>query len=234
MKVTFNKRKVACLVGGLILGMSADALAATVTSSATATVTGHAPTLSPGQITYEDKNSNGVLDTGDIVKVDSGNPFVFADVDGDTAVAETYSWQIGGTEVGANDSYTVKDTDLGKGVTLFVTPHTNPDITDPADGVAVQSTTAVGRPDLPIAGGDLVLSVTISGGTGAGGSPVVNDTLTANPTCTKACGTLNYQWQVEDSVGSGLFTDITGANNSTWQVTTSTQKRKIQVIVSNP
>lgn len=234
MNMKFNKRKAACLAGGLILGMSADALAATVTSSATATVTGHAPTLSVGQITYEDKNGNGVLDTGDIVKVDSGNPFVFTDVDGDTAAAETYSWQIDGTEVGANDTYTVKDTDLGKAITLFVTPHTNPNITDPADGVAVQSTTAVGKPDLSIVGGDLVLSVAITGGTGAGGSPVVSDTLTAMPTCTKACGALNYQWQVEDAVGSGTFTDITGATSATWQVTTTTQKRKIQVIVSNP
>lgn len=45
------------------------------------------------------------------------------------------------------------------------------------------------------------------------GNSVVGETLTATPDC--------------------AYTDITGATNATWQVTTATQKRRIQVRVSN-
>ncbi|WP_367317239.1 ZirU family protein [Yersinia sp. 22-579] len=86
---------------------------------------------------------------------------------------------------------------------------------------------------LTISAGNTILSAAITGGTGTAGAPIVGDTLTATATCTKACDTVNYQWQVEDAVGSGQFTNITGATNQTWQVTTTTQKRKIQVEATN-
>ena len=227
-KYTFKKQKLACLIGGMFLVLATDALAATVTSSATSPVTGHAPSLTAGKITYADNNSNGVLDKGDEVKIDPNNLFVFSDVDGDTATAETYSWRVDGNEVGTGDTYIITDSDLGKSITLMVTPHTDPGITDPAEGTAIAAVDA-----LKVSAADTILSVAITGGSGNAGSPVVSDTLTATPTCTKACGTINYQWQIEDASGSGKYVDITGATSNTWQVTTSTQKRKVQVVASN-
>ncbi|EKN6178981.1 hypothetical protein WKA22_004148 [Yersinia enterocolitica] len=223
----FKKNTLAAIIVGLLAGTAA-AQALAITSAPTATVTGHAPVLTAGQIIYEDKNSNGVLDTGDIVKIDAAHVFAFSDVDVDTQATDTYSWKVGGTEVATSATYTIVDADLGKSIMLTVTPHTNPAITDPAVGLPVDAVTA-----LTISAGNTILSAAITGGTGTAGAPIVGDTLTATATCTKACDTVNYQWQVEDAVGSGQFTNITGATNQTWQVTTTTQKRKIQVETTN-
>ncbi|HHL2712857.1 TPA: ZirU family protein [Yersinia enterocolitica] len=223
-----KKNTLTAVIVGLLAGTAAaEALA--ITSAPTVTVKGHAPVLTAGQIIYEDKNANGVLDIGDIVKIDVAHTFGFSDVDVDTQTADTYSWKVGGTEVATSATYTIVDADLGKSILLTVTPHTDPNITDPAVGLPVDAVTP-----LAISAGNTILSVTITGGTGTADAPIVGDTLTATATCTKACDTVNYQWQVEDAVGSGQFTNITGATNKTWQVTTVTQKRKIQVIATNP
>ncbi|TGC03718.1 hypothetical protein CQJ28_24370 [Escherichia sp. E2562] len=222
---------------GFLLSMSVNAVAAIITSSATMSITGHEPTLTAGEITFEDKNANGILDHGDVVKIDPAHDFAFADVDGDkpdTTTPRLYSWKIGSTEVAVTETYTIQDKDLGQTITLFVTPQTDKNITEPFQGTPVQATVNGTAGGLPISGSDDVIKVVISGGTGVSGAPIVNDTLTATPTCTKACGVLNYQWQVEDSVNSGKYIDITGATNSTWKVTKETQKRKVQVVVSNP
>lgn len=224
----FKKNTLTAIIVGLLAGTAA-AQALAITSAPTVTVTGHAPVLTAGQIIYEDKNTNGVLDTGDIVKIDVAHAFSFSDVDVDTQATDTYSWKVGGTEVGTSATYTIVDADLGKSILVTVTPHTDPAITDPAVGTPVDAVTA-----LAISAGNTVLSVAITGGTGIANAPIVSDTLTATATCTKACDTVNYQWQVEDAVGSGNFVDINGATNATWQVTTVTQKRKIQVIATNP
>lgn len=237
MKQQFTKRTLTCLIGGMLFGFTVDALAATATSSPTVTVTGHAPTLTAGDITYTDNNGNGVLDTGDTMKVDPAHDFAFADADGDTETTRTYSWKADGTEVGQGTTYDIQAGDLGKVITLEVTPHTDATITDPADGLAVTATHGGGQAGgLPVAGSDDVISVAITGGSGTAGAPVVNDTLTATPTCAGGtCGAnVTYKWQVEDAVGSGNYVDIAGATSSTWQVTTATQKRKIQVIAENP
>ncbi|NDO81128.1 hypothetical protein CJP72_10230 [Citrobacter sp. NCU1] len=218
-----------CLVGSALLMMATDVQAITVASSPTATVVGHAPTLQAGQITFVDENKNGVLDTGDVVKIDDAHQFIFSDIDGDTPTNNTYSWKVDGKEVSTAGTYTIKDEDLNKSVGLEVTPHTDATSTDPAIGIATQATG-----NLPIVGGDTVTAVAITGGSGTAGAPVVKDTLKATPTCSKTCGTLNYQWRVETAVGSGEWEDITGATNATWVVTGGVQKRKVQVRVSNP
>ncbi|RZN44888.1 ZirU family protein [Escherichia sp. E13S3] len=237
MKLSLKKKTAASITMGFLLSMSVNAVAAIITSSATAPITGHEPTLTAGEITFEDTNTNGILDHGDVVKIDPGHDFVFADVDGDkpdTTTPRVYSWKIGSTEVAATETYTIQDKDLGQTITLFVTPQTDKNITEPFQGKPVQALVNGTAGGLQISGSDDVIKVVISGGTGVSGSPVVNDTLTATPTCTKACGVLNYQWQVEDSANSGNYVDITGATNSTWKVTKETQKRKVQVVVSNP
>ncbi|ECA1879247.1 ZirU family protein [Salmonella enterica] len=236
MKQPVTKRTLTCLIGGILIGMTTDALAGTVTSSATEPVTGHAPTLNAGDIKYNDVNGNGVLDTGDTVEIDTAHDFVFTDVDGDTEIDRTYSWKVDGTEVATTKTYTIKTEDLGKTIELDVTPHTDATVTAPADGTAVTSTHDGGQVGgLPIAGGTDVITVTISGGSGVADTPVVGDMLAATPGCVNgSCpANLTYKWQVEDGVGSGNYTDITGATNATWQVTTATQKRKIRVQVSN-
>ncbi|HCR3448524.1 TPA: hypothetical protein ON570_002113 [Citrobacter werkmanii] len=188
--------------------------------------------MSPdGVISYTDNNGNGVLDTGDTVEIST--PFTFTDSDGDTSIANTYSWKIDGTEVSTTDTYTIVAADLGKHITLEATPHTDPAITDPSVGVAVAAKADVTQggtgTDLPIAAGDEVIAVAVTG------NPVVGETLTATATCTTACGgKVDYQWQIEDAVGSGQFVDIAGANNSTYQPTKDDQRKAIRVKASNP
>ena len=83
MKLSLKKKTAASITMGFLLSMSVNAVAAIITSSATVPITGHEPTLTAGEITFEDKNANGILDHGDVVKIDPAHDFVFADVDGD-------------------------------------------------------------------------------------------------------------------------------------------------------
>ncbi|NTZ47754.1 LysM peptidoglycan-binding domain-containing protein [Lelliottia aquatilis] len=65
------------------------------------------------------------------------------------------------------------------------------------------------------------------------GRPVVGDILTATPTCQGGtCGTLTWQWQIENGVGSGVYGDIPGATSHTYTPVNGDQKRKIRVKVS--
>lgn len=222
MKPMMKNNALALLVTGLLTGQ-----AMAVTSTPTATVTGHAPVLAAGKITYEDVNKNGVLDVGDIVKVDTAHDFIFSDADNDSQEPNTFSWKVGGKEVSTASTYTLQAADLGQTITLEETPHTSTASTDPAEGIATAS-----QNTLTVSAEDEILSVDITGGSGVAGAPVVGDTLMATAACTAACGAMNYRWQVEDAVGSGKFVDIAGATSSSWQVTTATQKRRVQVDVT--
>lgn len=64
------------------------------------------------------------------------------------------------------------------------------------------------------------------------GNAVVGETLQANPVCMGTCQSLTYQWQIEDTDGSGVFVDIVGANSSAYIPVTGDQKRKIRVVVT--
>lgn len=86
MKLHVKKHALACALAVLLSG---PAFAASVTSAATDTVTGHAPTLTAGELVSVDNNSNNVLDTGDTVKVNPAKQFTLSDPDSDPADATT-------------------------------------------------------------------------------------------------------------------------------------------------
>lgn len=76
------------------------------------------------------------------------------------------------------------------------------------------------------------ISITISGL--VKGYPLVGETLSAQVSCgTAGCpSALRYQWQIEDAINSGRYSDIPGANATTYTPIGSDQKRRIQVIVN--
>lgn len=211
------------------LAVSSSVMA--VTSSPTPTVKGHAPVYTAPVISYSDVNNNKVVDTGDLLTATEGS---FSDADGDTKVAPTWRWSNGTEDLGSNDSYTIRAADLGKIIQLFATPHTDASITDPADGDEVGGGSAgpIGSSSaIAVVAGDEVLSVSITG-IGVSGFPLVGEELTAQATCTATCGPLNYQWQIEDAIGSGVYIDITGATSATYTPTKDNQKHKIQAVVN--
>lgn len=209
-----------------IIACSTNSYAMLVESNATEPVKGHPPEYTTaGTIKYQDNNGNSVLDVGDTVTLDK--PFVFFDPDQDVEQTPTYNWIVDGKKVASTETYTVQASDLGKSIQLELIPNTDPQITDPSTGTGVMSSNT-----LSVSAADEVLSISITGMSGVNSTPIVGDMLKANPTCTAACSTVNYRWQVEDASGSGNYVDIKGANSDTWAVTTSTQKRKIKVVAS--
>ncbi|EAS1948289.1 hypothetical protein AXB88_22255 [Salmonella enterica] len=233
MKMQHFTPALSALSLALMLGYSSCALA--VSSSPTAAITGHKPVLAAGTIKYTDVNGNHVLDTGDTVAVDTA--FGFTDSDGDAQTPDTYQWLVGGTAVtgatGTGATYTVVAADAGKDITLQVTPHTDPTLTEPAVGDTQTSTNK-----LTVAADTTLVGVAISGGTGAGGAPMVKDVLTATPQCiggATACAGLTglkYQWSATDRTGTGAYTPINGATNATYTVTKDDQKKALKVEVT--
>lgn len=197
-----------------------------VTSAPTTTVKGHAPEYTEPTIAHTDTNSNNIIDVGDVLTATEG---AFTDADGDTKAAATWRWNDGTTDLGSAATHTIVAGDLGKTIQLFATPNTDPAVTDPAVGTEVGGGTAAA---VNIAAGDDVLSVAITGVDATTGFPMVGAVLTAVPTCVSTCGTLNYQWQIEDAVGSSTYTDITGATSDTYTPAKGDQKRKIQVVAT--
>lgn len=223
----FKKRVLVALIATTSLAAAENALSAPVTSAATSPVTGHEPTLIAGEIGYSDANSNGKLDIGETVNIKTDGQF--SDPDGDEAIAPSYEWLVDGSSVGNSDTYLVTAAELGKRITLRVTPHTDSSITEPADG-----TPTVYSGELSVVGEGELMAVSISG------SPMVSETLTANATCIGASGgegacetdAVSYQWQIEDSFNTSIFSNIPGATNNTYQPTRTDQKKKIQVVVT--
>lgn len=225
---SFKKRTLAVTIASIFFATTAAGyvMAGPITSSPTVAVTGHKPTLGVGEIQFTDTNSNGKLDVGETLGITTDG--AFEDIDGDDKGQETYQWMAGASVVGTERDYTVQVSDMGQVITLKVTPHTDPSITEPADGDAV---IYGGR--FPVVKDGELLAVEISG------VPIVNSTLTAETTCIVTGGgegacsasSLNYQWQIESSPNSGTFTDISGATETTYVVLKGDQKRKVQVVV---
>lgn len=223
----FKKRVLAALIATTSLAAAENALSSPVTSATTTPVTGHAPTLSAGEIDYGDANGNSKLDIGETVKIKTAGQF--SDPDADDAIEPTYEWLADGNSIGSGNAYAITAAELGKVITLRVTPHTDPNVTEPADGSPTMYNGALSV----VRQGEL-MAVTISG------SPIVSDTLTANAICIDASGSegacdasaVSYQWQIEDSSGSSSFSDIQGVTSDTYQPTKSDQKKKIQVVVT--
>ncbi|MFT2798922.1 inverse autotransporter beta domain-containing protein [Serratia sp. N21D137] len=66
------------------------------------------------------------------------------------------------------------------------------------------------------------------------GAPLVGDELTVKSECinistNESCPDSNYQWEVETSPYSGIYTAIPGASGSTYTVTREMQRRKLRV-----
>lgn len=215
-----NLGSVHALGFALGLAISGSAFAA-VTSPATLTVMGRAPTMGVPTILHGDLNTNGRVDTGDTLTAVDG---LFDDLDVDAATASTYRWHDGSGDLGNASRYTLTAADLGKSITLYVKPHTDALITEPADGREVSSVPIV------VVSGAALLSVAISGY--VGGSPQVGTALTATPTCVATCGTVTYQWQIEDAVSSNNYMNIRGATGASYTPVRGDQKRKIQVVAN--
>lgn len=139
-KINCRREFVYWLSGLLLTVMIANSAWSIATSNATSTVRGCAPVVTQSIIVSDDANGNGLLDIGDTLRI--GTAGIFSDKDADEAIAETYQWQANGENiVGAIDNtYIIVAGVLGKTITVLVTPHTDPTITDPANGLAVVST----------------------------------------------------------------------------------------------
>lgn len=228
MKNSSGPRKgLKSLLTGVVLSLLIVSSAwAVVTSSPTANVLGRAPVVTQSTIVSDNANGNGLIDVGDTLSISS--PGAFSDADGDTAIPETYQWRADGVDIpgATNNTYTIVAGDLGKAITVQVTPHTDPAITDPAVGLDVASNT------LSVIAGGTVTGVTVSGE--VGGYPQVDSVLTATAVCAGgACTTVTYQWQIETGLGTNTFTDISGATGNTYTPVRTDQRLRIQVVVSN-
>ncbi|MBG5883426.1 MULTISPECIES: ZirU family protein [Providencia] len=229
------------LITGAVLSMavSTSALAASITSSETQSVIGHAPVLSAGSVKATDVNGDGVLGEGDKL---TASGFNFSDADGDKQTTTVYEWFDGNNAIRGTtgDSLTLTAALLGKTITVKAVTNTDSAITEPSVSIPVAAATYIdinntpvsGGQGIPTVGGNIVKSVTISGLSGA--RPLVGDKLKADVTCHGTCdNNLNYQWQIEKSVNSGTYEDIVAATASEYTVKGSEQKRKIKVVVSN-
>ncbi|MHA7847977.1 ZirU family protein [Serratia sp. D1N4] len=221
------KHKIGSLLSGILLSVLIVGSAwSAVTSSPTTTVRGRAPVVTQSTIISDDAGGNGLVDVGDTLSI--GTAGTFSDEDGDAAIPETYQWQADGADIAGatGNSYTIVAGDLGKAITVVVTPHTDPTITDPAEGLAVASNA------LTVVEGGIVTSVEVTGE--VGGYPQVDTALTATATCAGGtCIGVTYQWQIETGVGTNTFTDISGATSSTYTPVRTDQRLRVQVVVGN-
>lgn len=223
-----SRRGLVSLLSGMLFSMLIVGSAwSAVTSSPTTSVRGRAPVVTQSTIVSDNANGNGLIDIGDTLSV--ATPGAFSDADGDTAIPETYQWQADGADIAGatGNTYTIAAGDLGKTITVLVTPHTDPTITDPAFGIAVASNA------LNVIAGGTVTGVTISGE--VGGYPQVDSTLTATATCAGGtCTGVTYQWQIETGQGTNAYSDISGATSNTYTPVRTDQRLRVQVVVSNP
>lgn len=221
------KKNIAFALSGIALSMLiAGSAWSAITSSPTATVKGRAPTMTPSTIASDDIAGNGLIDVGNTVTISV--PGIFNDEDGDEPMPETYQWQADGADIAGatSNTYTITASDLGKSITVLVTPHTDPDITDPAVGLPVASNT------LAVVASGIVTDVAVTGD--VNGYPQVDSPLAVTATCAGgSCGTLTYQWQLETGQGTNTFSDISGATGNTYTPVRTDQKLKIQVVVKN-
>lgn len=179
-------------------------------------------------VDYTDNDGNHLLSAGDTLSAIDG---AFNDLDGDTQIASTYRWLVDGAEVSTGAAYGIAAGDAGKLITMCAVSRT-----DPAEGaeVAAVGGTADGNGDgqIQVEAADSLVSVAVSG-YATGTAPQVDSLLAAIPVCVSDCVTANYQWQIEDAVGSGNFVDTAGAPRATYLPVRGDQKRMIQVVASN-
>nr|WP_242461214.1 ZirU family protein [Citrobacter freundii] len=207
-----------------MLILSFPALA--VLSDPTDTVKGRVPVITQSTIVSADTNSNGVFDIGDVISISQQG--AFSDPDGDAESQRTFQWQADGADISGatSDTYTVTASDLGKKITVLVTPHTDPTITDPDTGIAVASN------ELSAASASTPIAVQIDGA--VNGFPQVDTELSAVVQLAdgSAGDAGTYQWKIETAIGSGVYQNIPGANGKTYKPVAGDQKRKLQIEVN--
>jgi hypothetical protein len=221
------------------LAFTASSFAA-ITSSPTSTVKGTAPTVTnPAVISMTDTDSNGVVNVGDVLQVSWNLASDVSDADGDDVSEATYEWFAGSSSVGTGTELVISAAHLGKSITAKSVAKTDASITDPVESeatLAVLDTSSIpgvgpGDTEIPVVTEGGALSVTIDGQ--VDGAPKVGQMLTANVVCEGTCSGQTYQWQIESSIGSGSFTNISGGTAKTYTPVKGDQKRQIQVIVNN-
>ncbi|WP_415761002.1 ZirU family protein [Pseudomonas sp. CP4] len=152
---------------------------------------------------------------------------------GNTTDASTMQWKNGG-HADTDASYQLDASDVGLVLEFEVTAKNGAGVVGNTD--SIDTATAAGSSGGGIAPPGSVIdpvgAVVITGADG-NGNPIVGTPLTATPTCVSTCGTVNYQWQIEDAIGSGNFVDISGETSSTYRPTKNDQRRIIKVKASN-
>lgn len=128
-----NKFSLSCLTCGVLLAaLGAEVQAAEVTVK-TDVVNGRAPVA---LVSIKNQTSPGVPpEVGHVLEVD----YSFTDEDGDAESGTILEWRRDSTVISNNNNYTAQSADVGKSITVQVTPKTNPGYTEPFSGAAVVS-----------------------------------------------------------------------------------------------
>jgi hypothetical protein len=133
----------------------------------------------------------------------------------------SYQWKRGNssTVTGTNitdataSTYTLVAADEGRYITVTVTRAGNSgNVTSPATSAVVPA---------PALSGSVIIS----------GTAKVGQTLTANTGSLGGSGTISYQWR-RTNAGGNTYTDITGANENTYLLTTDDYNRLFVVVVT--
>ncbi|TPG65718.1 ZirU family protein [Pseudomonas arsenicoxydans] len=224
---TFNvkKTRLHAQAFGVVLGVVASASVMAAVTTQTATVKGRMPVTSYAHIISTDNNGNGIVDTGDHLEVNS----VGMDPDGDTMYfkAGAARWHDGTNNLAISgpEPYVIKASDLGKAITVYYTPNTNADITDPSEGLEKQSAA------IQVAPGNTFLSLSVTGLDA--GYPKVNQNVKVVPVCLTGCGTITYKWERETAFGTGVYSVIAGQTTDTYRPAKEDQRRRLKITANN-
>jgi hypothetical protein len=173
----------------------------------------------------------GVLHVGQVLT----GVYAFNANGGNTTDASTMKWLNGG-HTDTDTQYTLDTGDVGKVLTFEVSAKNGAGVTGNTDSMTTADSSIAGTGGITPPGSVInpagLISVVISGD--VGGFPQVGSPLTAEVSCVSACSpALNYQWQIEDAVSSGSFSNA-GTNSKTFTPTKTDQKRKVRVEVTEP
>lgn len=231
-----KKQKLAVLVAAVLWGVASGASA--LTSSPTDSVKGRAPEFASASFSYDDVNSNGLVDVGDILTITANG---FSDPDLDGRAADKFTWYRDSNPIPGEDTdtYTLTEADFGAVITAGVMPQTDADITDPYQGLEMPASS--GSPDgdgtVEVVKAKEVSAIEIVDnlGTVIIGRPTVGDVLTAKVTTSDGAvgneADYEYKWMIEDPV-SGNYDYIPTETNATYTVRKEDQKRKLRVEVT--
>jgi hypothetical protein len=230
-----SRFKVSVMTFAVMLAFAgvAQAQSQSVKSAPTDAVVGHAPEIVAITITGTPNGPGGTFTTNDVLTME----YEFTDPDQDpiavAATEATIQWYSGTTAVGTlgSKTYTILASDAGKVITVKMTPYTDSATTNPYTGALTDSSVVSAGADgsVVVPDGRYVLALSITG------DAEVGETLTAVPSCGATCvAGITYQWQIETAPASGTYQNISGATGTTYTPVRTDQKKKIQVIATNP